>query len=152
MSMIKEFKEFALRGNVMDMAIGVIIGAAFATIINSAINDLILPIVGKFVGNVDFTNLYVPLSEKIQKLNGQWPALADARKLGAVFAYGNFLTVLLNFTILAFCIFTMVKTINSLKKKDASGAALPVPPSREERLLSEIRDLLKVRTTDVHRV
>lgn len=151
MSMTKEFKEFALRGNVMDMAIGVIIGAAFATIINSAINDLILPILGKFVGNVDFTNLYVPLSDKIQRINGQWPALADARKVGAVFAYGNFLTVLVNFTILAFCIFTMIKAINALKKRDATAVAAP-QPTREERLLAEIRDILKVRGSDVHRV
>src|SRR5436190_22169420 len=101
MKILKEFREFAMRGNVVDMAVGVIIGGAFGTIVNSVINDLIMPLIGKAIGNVDFSNLYIALSSNI-------PAglpLAEARKAGAVFAYGNFITVLLNFLILAFCIF-----------------------------------------------
>lgn len=144
MSMMKEFREFALKGNVMDMAVGVIIGGAFGKIVTSVIDDLIMPVVGKAVGNVDFSNLYFPLSDKIVKVNDQLPALADARKLGAVFAYGSFLTVVINFTILAFIIFMMVKAMNTIKKKDAAAAvAAPPPPPADVVLLTEIRDLLK---------
>ena len=89
MSMTHEFKEFALKGNVVDLAVGVIIGGAFGKIVTSVIEDLIMPVVGRIVGNVDFSNLYVPLSDKIVKINDQWPALADARKLGAVFAWAT---------------------------------------------------------------
>lgn len=140
--MMKEFKEFAMRGNVVDLAIGVIIGGAFGKIVNSVIEDLIMPVIGKVVGNVDFSNLYLPMSDKIQKVNEQWPALADAKKLGPVFAYGNFITISINFIILAFCIFLLVKGMNSLKRKEE---AAPAPPSNEEKLLTEIRDLLKSR-------
>jgi large conductance mechanosensitive channel len=120
MGMMKEFREFAMRGNVVDMAVGVVIGAAFGGIVKSVIDDLLMPMVGKVVGNVDFTNLYIPLSEAVSKAKaaaGGTLALADAKKVGAVFAYGNFITILLNFVILAFCIFLVVKAVNTLKKK-----------------------------------
>jgi large conductance mechanosensitive channel len=142
--MMKEFKDFALKGNVMDMAVGVIIGGAFGKIVTSVIDDLIMPVVGRAVGNVDFSNLYVPLSATITRdAAGVLPALADAKKLGAVFAYGNFITVLINFTILAFIIFMMVKAMNTLKKKEAAAPAAPTPPPADVVLLTEIRDLLK---------
>ena len=143
--MAKEFREFAVRGNVVDMAVGVIIGGAFGTIVNSVINDLIMPVVGKAIGNVDFSNLYVALSDKIVKVNDTWPALVDARKLGPVFAYGNFLTVVINFAILAFCIFMMVRALTKMKKKEQAAPAAPPAPSASEKLLGEIRDLLSAR-------
>ncbi|MDX5419515.1 MAG: large conductance mechanosensitive channel protein MscL, partial [Hymenobacteraceae bacterium] len=113
MSMIKEFKEFAMRGNVVDLAIGIIIGAAFSGLVNSVVNDLIMPLVGKAIGDMDFSNLYVPLSDAVP----QGLALEEARKLGAVFAWGNFITVLINFIILAFVIFLIVKGMNRLQRK-----------------------------------
>ena len=141
MSMVKEFRDFAVKGNVVDMAVGVIIGGAFGKIVTSVIDDLIMPIVGKAIGNVDFSNLYVPLSEAIVRdAAGKLPALADAKKLGAVFAYGNFVTVVINFAILAFIIFMMVKAINNVKKKEV---AAPAGPAADVVLLTEIRDLLK---------
>ena len=148
MSMMKEFKEFALKGNVVDLAVGVIIGGAFGKIVTSVIEDLIMPVVGRIVGNVDFSNLYVPLSDKIVKINDQWPALADARKLGAVFAWGNFVTVAINFAILVFCIFLMIKAMNSMKRQEEAKPAAPAAPpepGKEEKLLGEIRDILKAR-------
>ena len=148
MSMIKEFREFAMKGHVVDLAVGVIIGGAFGKIVTSVIDDLIMPIIGKVIGNVDFSNLYVPLSEKIVKINDQWPALADARKLGPVFAWGNFITVAINFTILAFCIFLMIKAMNNLRNREEAKPAAPAPPpepTKEEKLLGEIRDILKAR-------
>jgi len=142
--MLKEFKEFAMRGNVVDLAIGVIIGGAFGKIVSSVIEDLIMPLVGKVVGNVDFSNLYVALSAKvsaaIQNAPGGTLALADARKIGPVFAYGSFITVLINFIIMAFCIFLLVKGMNALKRKED---ALPPEPTAQEKLLTEIRDLLR---------
>lgn len=139
MGMMKEFKEFAMRGNVMDLAIGIIIGGAFTGIVNSVVNDLVMPVVGKAVGNMDFSNLYVPLSSEVPT----GLALEEARKLGAVFAYGNFITVLLNFLILAFIIFLIVKGINSLKRQKAAAPAVPPAPTKEEVLLTEIRDSLR---------
>jgi large conductance mechanosensitive channel len=127
MSMIKEFKEFALRGNVVDMAVGVIIGGAFGGIVKSVIDDLLMPVVGKAVGNVDFSNLYVALSDKVTP----GLALAEARKLGPVFAYGNFITILINFTILAFCIFMVVKAMNTLKKRMEQPAPAAAPTTKE---------------------
>ncbi len=122
--MFKEFKNFAMKGNVMDMAVGVIIGGAFGKIIGSVIEDLIMPLVGRVVGNVDFSNLYLPLSSKVAEA---WQAggltLADAKKMGPVFAYGNFITVLVNFLILAFCVFMMVKALSNLKKKEQTSPA-----------------------------
>ncbi len=138
MGFIKEFKEFAMKGNVMDMAVGVIIGGAFGKIVTSLVDDIIMPVVGKALGNADFTNLYIALSDGI-------PAgtpLADAKALGSVFAYGSFIQTVVNFLILAFCIFLMVKGINKLKKKEEPAPAAPAGPTQEE-LLAEIRDLLK---------
>jgi large conductance mechanosensitive channel len=149
MSMVKEFKEFAMRGNVVDLAIGVIIGGAFGKIVSSVIEDLIMPLVGRVVGNVDFSNLYVPLSEKVSAAIANAPggtlALADAKKIGPVFAYGNFITILINFAILAFCIFLLVKGMNALKRKEEAKSAAPAPPTAQEKLLMEIRDLLRVK-------
>jgi large conductance mechanosensitive channel len=139
MGMIQEFKAFAMRGNVVDLAVGVIIGGAFGKIINSVIEDLIMPVVGKAIGNVDFSNLYVPLSDKITA----GMALADAKKLGPVLAYGNFLTILINFLILAFCIFMVVKGMNAMKHAEAAKPTPPPEPTASEKLLVEIRDLLK---------
>jgi large conductance mechanosensitive channel len=137
--MLSEFKEFAMKGNVVDLAVGVIIGGAFGKIVTSVIEDLIMPVVGKVVGNVDFSNLYFPLSDKVTS----GLSLADAKKLGPVFAYGNFLTIAINFAILAFCIFMLVKAMNSLKKKEEAKPA-PVPETPADvKLLAEIRDLLK---------
>ena len=141
MSFSSEFKEFALKGNVMDLAVGVIIGGAFGKIVDSVVNDLIMPIVGKFTGGLDFSNYFIAL-------NGQEAAtLAEAKKAGAVFAYGSFLTVLINFMILALIIFMMVKQINRLKRAhkaeaDAAAAA-PAPTPEDIVLLREIRDSLR---------
>jgi len=137
--MLKEFKEFALRGNVMDLAVGVIIGAAFSRIVDSVVNDLIMPLVGKVVGNVDFSNLYVPLSDKIT----EGLALAEARKLGPVFAWGNFITILINFILLAFIIFLLIKGMNSLMRKKVEAPSVPPAPTKQEVLLTEIRDALR---------
>jgi len=134
MGFATEFKEFAVKGNVMDLAVGVIIGAAFGKIVDSVVGDLIMPLVSKVTGGLDFSNYFVPLA-------GQTAAtLADAKKAGAVFAYGNFLTVAINFIILAFIIFLMVKQINKLKKE-----APPVVAATPEdvMLLREIRDSLR---------
>lgn len=142
--MLKEFKEFALRGNVMDLAIGVIIGGAFGTIVNSVVNDLIMPLVG-IAFKADFSNLYLPLSSKVSDAIAADPnlPLTKARELGPVFAWGNFLTVVINFVILAFIIFLMVKAINSLKKKEEAKPAGPAELPPDVKLLAEIRDLLK---------
>ncbi len=143
MGMMQEFKEFAMKGNVVDLAVGVIIGGAFGKIVTSVIEDLIMPLVGKAVGNVDFSNLYVPLSDKIVKVNDAWPALAEAKKLGPVFAYGNFLTISINFIILAFIIFMMIKAMNNMRKKEEAKPAPAPGPTADQKLLLEIRDLLK---------
>ncbi len=141
MPILKEFKEFATKGNVIDLAVGVIIGGAFGKIVDSVVNDLIMPVAGIFF-KADFSNLYIRLSSKITK----GLPLADARKMGPVFAWGNFITVVLNFLILAFIIFMLIKMINSLKRKQdaaAIAAAPPPEPSNTDKLLTEIRDLLK---------
>jgi large conductance mechanosensitive channel len=137
--MLKEFREFAMRGNVIDLAVGVIIGAAFGRIVDSVVNDLIMPLVGKAIGNVDFSNLYVPLSDKITP----GLALVDAKKLGPVFAWGNFITILINFIILAFIIFLLVKGMNTLMKRKEVAPDVPPAPTKEEILLTEIRDALR---------
>ncbi len=138
MGFATEFKEFAVKGNVMDLAVGVIIGGAFGKIVDSVVNDLIMPLVGKAVGGLDFSNYYIALADQAPGL-----PLAEAKKLGAVFAYGNFLTVALNFIILAFIIFMMIKQINRLKKEaPAAPAAAPATPE-DIVLLREIRDSLK---------
>ncbi len=138
MSFFSEFKEFAVKGNVVDLAVGVIIGGAFGKIVDSVVNDLIMPLVGKVVGGLDFSNYYVALSGQAAGL-----PLADAKKAGAVFAYGNFLTVALNFAILAFIIFLMIKQINRIKNEAPPAPATPAPPSEDIVLLREIRDNLK---------
>jgi len=117
--MFKEFKEFAMKGNVVDLAVAVIIGAAFGKIIASLVEDIIMPVVGKLTGGIDFSNLYLPLSDKVTT----GLALADARKLGAVLAWGNFVTIVINFLIIAFCIFLVVKALNSMKKPAPSAPA-----------------------------
>lgn len=138
MGFATEFKEFATKGNVMDLAVGVIIGGAFGKIVDSLVGDLIMPIVGKIFGGLDFSNYFIPLA-------GQTAAtLADAKKAGAVFAYGSFITVALNFVILAFIIFLMVKQMNRLKREaPAAPPAAPAPPPEDVLLLREIRDSLK---------
>ena len=138
MGFAKEFKEFAVKGNVIDLAVGVIIGAAFGKIVDSVVNDLIMPLIGKVTGGLDFTNYFIPLAGQTAN------TLAEAKKQGAVFAYGNFLTVLVNFLILAFIIFLMVKQINRLKHEAAPPPAPPADPE-EVKLLRDIRDTLKVR-------
>ncbi|MFZ5525972.1 MAG: large conductance mechanosensitive channel protein MscL [Pseudomonadota bacterium] len=139
MSFMTEFKEFAVKGNVVDLAVGVIIGGAFGKIVDSVVNDLIMPLVGKVVGGLDFSNYYVALAGQPAGL-----ALADAKKLGAVFAWGNFVTVALNFAILAFIIFLMIKQINRLRAQPAPAApAAPAPTPEDIVLLREIRDSLK---------
>lgn len=142
--MLKEFKEFALRGNVMDLAVGVIIGGAFGTIVNSIVNDLIMPLIA--IGfKADFSNLYLPLSEKVSTALSSDPnlPLVKARELGPVFAWGNFLTVVINFIILAFIIFLMVKGMNAMKKKEEAKPTGPAELPPDVKLLTEIRDLLK---------
>lgn len=140
MGFVKEFKEFAVKGNVMDLAIGVIIGAAFSKIVDSVVNDLIMPIVGIFF-NADFSNLYIPLKSNVPK----GLALEEARKLGPVFAWGNFVSVVINFLILALIVFMLVKGINRLRRKKEAPADVAAPPefSLQEKLLMEIRDSLK---------
>ncbi|RRH91651.1 large conductance mechanosensitive channel protein MscL [Variovorax beijingensis] len=141
MSILSEFKEFAVKGNVIDLAVGVIIGAAFGKIVDSIVADIIMPLVGLVFGKLDFSNLYMVL--------GTAPAgvannLADLKKAGVpVLAYGNFITIAVNFVILAFIIFMMVKQINKLRKTQAEAPAAPVAPPEDIALLREIRDSLK---------
>jgi large conductance mechanosensitive channel len=138
MGVASEFKEFAIKGNVVDLAVGVIIGAAFGKIVDSIVNDLIMPLVSKIFGGLDFSNYFIPLA-------GQTAAnLADAKKAGAVLAYGNFLTVTLNFVILAFIIFLMVRQINRLRREEPAPPPPSAPPE-ELLVLREIRDTLKQR-------
>ena len=137
MSFTTEFKEFALKGNVMDLAVGVIIGGAFGKIVDSLVGDLIMPIVGKIFGGLDFANYFIPLS-------GQTAAtLVEAKKAGAVLAYGNFITIAINFIILAFIIFMMVKQMNRMKREAPAAPAAPAPTPEDVVLLREIRDSLK---------
>lgn len=143
--MLNEFKEFIARGNVMDLAVGVIIGAAFNKIVESVVNDLVMPIVGALTGGgFDFSNYFLPLSANVTATS-----LAAAREQGAVFAYGNFITVLINFLILAWIIFLMVKGVNKLRdsveRKKVEEKPAAAPPPEDVRLLTEIRDLLKTR-------
>ena len=137
MSMMGEFKEFAMKGNVVDLAVGVIIGAAFGRIVDSLVQDIIMPPIGKLLGGLDFANYYIPLNNQ-----GTTLALAEAKKAGAVIAYGNFLTILLNFVILAFIIFQMVRLMNRLRARSEAQAP-DAAPAEEVVLLREIRDSLK---------
>lgn len=142
MGMMQEFKTFATKGNVIDLAVGVIIGAAFSKIVDSLVGDIVMPVVSKYSGGLDFANYYLPLSGQKSDLT-----LAAAKAEGAVLAYGNFITVSLNFLILAFIIFQMVRLVNMMKKKDAADAAAapeePAPTPEDIALLREIRDALK---------
>ena len=137
--MLDEFKKFALRGNVVDLAIGVIIGAAFGAIVSSMVGDMIMPVIGAITGGLDFSNYYLPLNAAVKT----GLPLADAKKVGAVMAYGSFITATLNFLIIAFVVFISVQAINRMKKKEESKPATPPAPTATETLLSEIRDLLK---------
>lgn len=147
MSMLKEFKEFAMRGNVVDLAVGVIIGAAFGKVITSMVNDIIMPPIGKAMGGVDFKDLFYNLDPgKLTKAGTAVKSLADAKDAGApVIAYGNFINVTIDFIIVAFCIFLIIKAMNAMKKQPAPAPVAPPEPTKEERLLTEIRDLLKAR-------
>ncbi len=137
MAMLDEFKQFAMKGNVVDLAVGVIIGGAFGKIVDSLVQDVIMPPIGRLFGGLDFSNYYLPLK-------GQDPSLTlvEAKKLGAVLAYGNFLTILLNFVILAFVIFQMVKLVNKARRS-AEPAPAPAVTPEDIVLLREIRDSLK---------
>jgi large conductance mechanosensitive channel len=136
--MLKEFREFAMKGNVVDLAVAVIIGAAFGAIVSSMVADIIMPIIGAVTGGLDFSNYFTGLSSQVTATN-----LADAKKQGAVLAWGNFLTLTLNFLIVAFVLFIVVQLMGKLKKKEAAAPAAPPPPTPEVQLLTEIRDLLK---------
>ena len=135
--MLEEFKKFVMRGNVMDLAVGVIIGGAFALITKSLVGDIIMPIIGAIFGGLDFSNYFVVLSDAVTATT-----LKAAQEQGAVLAYGSFLTVLLNFVIIAFIIFMMVRTVNNMQKQEEEKPAAPPAPSNEEKLLGEIRDAL----------
>jgi large conductance mechanosensitive channel len=141
MGFVKEFKEFAIKGNVMDLAVGVIIGGAFGKIIDSAVNDLIMPLVSGLIGSPDFSNKYWVIKGIIPDNT----PLLEARKIAntAIFAYGNFITVLINFLLLALAIFMMIKGMNRLKRKQETAPVAPPPPSSTDTLLAEIRDELK---------
>ncbi|HEX8875601.1 MAG TPA: large conductance mechanosensitive channel protein MscL [Phycisphaerales bacterium] len=145
MGFIKEFREFALKGNMLDLAVGVIIGGAFGGIVNSLIKDIIMPVVG-MAGNVDFNNRFVPLGGTVAEQLKTNPnlTLEQARGFGPVLAYGSFITVTINFLILAFCIFLVVKAFNSARKRFEAEKPAPAPagPTPEQKLLTEIRDLL----------
>lgn len=137
---LKEFREFAVKGNVVDLAIGVVIGAAFGQIVTSVVSDLFMPVVGAIFGGLDFSNYFVGLSSQVTA-----SSLAAAREQGAVLAYGHFLTVVINFLIIAWILFMVVKGINRLRRNAASEPPAPAPPTREAALLTEIRDLLAKR-------
>jgi large conductance mechanosensitive channel len=163
MGLLKEFREFALKGNVVDLAVGVIIGVAFGTLITSMVNDVLMPPIGKAVGNLDFTNLYISLSDNIDQAHAAMATtqpttvtpprlpLEDARKLGPVIAYGKFITGVINFLIVAFCVFLLIKLMNTAVKKfekqKAAEAAAPAVPPADVQLLTEIRDILKDRAS-----
>ena len=137
--MLKEFKEFAMRGNVMDMAVGIVIGAAFGKIVTSLVNDVIMPPIGLLMGNVDFSNLFVNLS-----LDADYTSVAAAEAAGApIVKYGMFINTVLDFVIVAFAIFMVIRAINRMQRKQAAAPAAPPAPSAEQKLLTEIRDLLK---------
>ena len=137
--MLEEFKKFALKGNVVDLAVGVIIGAAFGAIVNSMVADIIMPIIGAITGGLDFSNYFVALSKNVTATN-----LVDAKKQGAVLAYGSFLTLTLNFIIIAFVLFMVIRVMNRLKAKEEAAPA-PEKATKDQELLTEIRDLLKAK-------
>lgn len=149
MSLSKEFREFAVKGSVVDLAVGVIIGGAFGKIVTSFVEDIVLPPIGKLLGGFDFTNAYLPLDAKVKQAaeqaaaSGQAFGLADAKKAGAVLAYGNFLNTVVQFAILAFVVFLLVRSINKLRSEPEPVA--PEGPAPDVALLTEIRDLLAKR-------
>jgi len=138
MGMMQDFKQFATRGNVIDLAVGVIIGAAFSKIVDSLVQDVIMPPIGKLFGGLDFSNYYLALNNQDPSL-----PLAEAKKLGAVLAYGNFVTIVLNFVILAFVIFQMVRLVQRARAKEEAKPTAPPAPPEDIMLLREIRDSLK---------
>jgi large conductance mechanosensitive channel len=133
--MLEEFRKFALRGNVVDLAVGIIIGAAFGAIVQSLVADIFMPVIGAASGGLDFSNHFIPLSSKVTA-----DTLAEAKKQGAVLAWGNFLTLVINFIIVAFALFLVIRLMNRLNRAEA---AKPSVPTKQEQLLTEIRDLLK---------
>jgi len=141
MSVVSEFKEFALKGNVIDLAVGIIIGAAFGKIVDSLVGDVILPVVSRIIGGLDFSNLFVKLADGPAGIPQTYAALKAAGV--PLLAYGNFITIVLNFIILAFVIFVMVKQVNRLKKEEPAAPAAPAPTPEDIVLLREIRDSLK---------
>ncbi|GGP24949.1 large conductance mechanosensitive channel protein MscL [Silvimonas amylolytica] len=141
--MFKEFKEFAMRGNVVDLAVGVIIGAAFGKIVDSLVKDIIMPPIGLILGKVDFSNLYVLLKES-DKTPGPYATLEAAQKAGAVtLNYGNFINIAISFVIVAFAVFLLVKGLNSMKRAEEAAPAAPAATPEDVQLLREIRDLLQ---------
>jgi large conductance mechanosensitive channel len=136
--MLEEFKKFAMRGNVVDLAIGVIIGTAFGAIVNSLVSDILLPVIGAVTGGLDFTNYFIKLSSKVTA-----DSLVEAKKQGAVLAWGNFLTIVINFIIIAWVLFIVVKLMNRLTRAEQ---AKPAGPTKQEELLMEIRDVLKAQS------
>jgi len=144
MSIVQEFKEFAVKGNVMDLAVGVIIGGAFSTIVNSIVKDLIMPVIGVITGGLDFSNLFVRLGHIPPSFKGNPDSYKDLQTAGvAVFGYGSFITAVINFVILAFIIFLMVRFVNKLRRPAEAAPAAPAPTPEDVLLLREIRDSLK---------
>jgi large conductance mechanosensitive channel len=139
--MLQEFKKFAMRGNVVDLAIGVIIGAAFGKIIESLVNDIMMPIIGRIFGGLDFTNYFIGLTPAAS----QAPTYDAAKKAGATLGYGSFLTVTVNFLIIAWVLFLVIRGINRVVKQEEAAPPPPAPPTKEQELLTEIRDLLRAR-------
>ena len=137
--MLKEFREFAMRGNVVDLAVGIIIGAAFGAIVQSLVADIIMPVVGAITGGLDFSNYFLPLSGKVTAAT-----LVAAKKQGAILAWGHFLTLVLNFIIVAWVMFLVVKGMNRMRRHEAAEPEPAPAPTPTEALLTEIRDLLKV--------
>lgn len=138
MKMLQEFKEFAIKGNVIDLAVGIIIGGAFGKIVSSVVNELLMPVIGLLMGKVSFANLFIALD------GHSYPSLELAKAAGAaVIPYGLFINSVIDFLILAFCLFLIIKGINQLKRKEEIAPSKPAEPSAEEKLLTEIRDLLK---------
>lgn len=138
MAILKEFQEFAVKGNVVDLAVGVIIGAAFGNIVTSLVGDVFMPVIGAVTGGLDFSNYFIPLSSTVTADN-----LADAKKQGAVLAYGSFITIAINFLIIAAVLFLVVRVLNSLRRQaEEKTAEVAAGPTKEEELLTEIRDLL----------
>jgi large conductance mechanosensitive channel len=139
--MLQEFKKFALRGNVVDLAIGVIIGAAFGKIVGSLVDDIIMPAIGRVFGGLDFTNYFIGLTPAAS----QAPTYDAAKKAGATLGYGSFITVSVNFIIIAFVLFLLIRGMNRVIKEEERAAPPPAPPTKDQELLTEIRDLLKAR-------